>query len=143
MGLFLAPPYQAPAPGSQLLGVGQGQGGQRPSIPHPSGHESLREEGITQGILGSQSRLLDAKRSPLQAVPICCLQELPSSSWPSIFRNGVTSNPGSLGFHLMALLLISEVQLRDPMDSSTPGSSVLHYLPEFAQTHVHRVGDAI
>ena len=24
-----------------------------------------------------------------------------------------------------------------------PGFPVLHYLPEFAQTHVHRVGDAI
>ena len=24
-----------------------------------------------------------------------------------------------------------------PMDSSTPGSLVLHYLPEFAQIHVH------
>ena len=31
----------------------------------------------------------------------------------------------------------------DPMDSSTPGSSVLHYLPERAQIHVHGVGDAI
>ena len=29
------------------------------------------------------------------------------------------------------------------MDCSTPGSSVLHYLPEFAQTHVHWVSDAI
>ena len=29
------------------------------------------------------------------------------------------------------------------MDSSTPGSSVLHQLPEFAQIHVHWVGDAI
>ena len=29
----------------------------------------------------------------------------------------------------------------DPMDCSTPGFPVLHYLPEFAQTHVHRVGD--
>ena len=29
------------------------------------------------------------------------------------------------------------------MDCSAPGSSVLHYLPEFAQTHVHWVGDAI
>ena len=27
--------------------------------------------------------------------------------------------------------------LRKPMDYSTPGFSVLHYLPEFAQTHVH------
>ena len=24
-----------------------------------------------------------------------------------------------------------------PMDCSTPGSSVLHYLPEFAEIHVH------
>ena len=29
------------------------------------------------------------------------------------------------------------------MDRSTPGLPVHHQLPEFAQTHVHRVGDAI
>ena len=29
------------------------------------------------------------------------------------------------------------------MDCSTPGFPVHHQLPEFAQTHVHRVGDAI
>ena len=33
--------------------------------------------------------------------------------------------------------------LWDPMDCSTPGFPVLHYLPEFAQTHVHWVGDVI
>ena len=33
--------------------------------------------------------------------------------------------------------------LCNPMDFSTAGSPVLHHLPEFAQTHVHRVGDAI
>ena len=27
--------------------------------------------------------------------------------------------------------------LCNPMDYSTPGSPVLHHLPEFAQTHVH------
>ena len=27
--------------------------------------------------------------------------------------------------------------LCDPMDCSMPASSVLHYLPEFAQIHVH------
>ena len=31
----------------------------------------------------------------------------------------------------------------DPMDCSTPGFPVLQYLPEFAQTQVHWVGDAI
>ena len=33
--------------------------------------------------------------------------------------------------------------LSDPMDCSTPGSSVYHHLLELAQTHVHRVSDAI
>ena len=33
--------------------------------------------------------------------------------------------------------------LRDPMDCSTPGFPVLHYLLEFAHTHVHLVGNAI
>ena len=33
--------------------------------------------------------------------------------------------------------------LCDPMKSSTPGLPVHHQLPEFAQTHVHRVSDAI
>ena len=32
--------------------------------------------------------------------------------------------------------------LCDPVDCSTPGFPVLHYLPEFAQTHVHWVGNA-
>ena len=31
--------------------------------------------------------------------------------------------------------------LREPMDCSTPGFPVLHYLPEFFQTHVHWVND--
>ena len=39
--------------------------------------------------------------------------------------------------------LPSCVWLRDLMDYSTPGFPVLHYLLEFAQTHVHWVNDAI
>ena len=37
----------------------------------------------------------------------------------------------------------SNLTLWDPMDCSTPSSSVLHYLPYFAQIHVHWVSDAI
>ena len=33
--------------------------------------------------------------------------------------------------------------LSDPMDCSTPGFSVYHKLPELAETHVDRVGEAI
>ena len=39
------------------------------------------------------------------------------------------------------LLLFSHYQsyltLCDPMDCSMPGSSVLHYILEFAQSHIH------
>ena len=37
----------------------------------------------------------------------------------------------------------SRLTLCDPVDCSTPGFPVLHSLLEFAQTHVHLVGDAI
>jgi len=37
----------------------------------------------------------------------------------------------------------SSPTLCDPMNRSTPGLPVHHQLPEFTQTHVHRVGDAI
>ena len=33
--------------------------------------------------------------------------------------------------------------LCDPMDCSMPGFPIHHQLPEFTQTHVHRVSDAI
>ena len=33
--------------------------------------------------------------------------------------------------------------LCDPIDCSTPGLPIYHQLPEFTQTHVHLVGDAI
>ena len=37
----------------------------------------------------------------------------------------------------------SYLTLCDPMNCSTPGLPVHHQLPEFTQTHVHLVGDAI
>ena len=38
---------------------------------------------------------------------------------------------------------LSHVRLCDPKDCSTPSFPVHHQLPEFTQTHEHRVGDAI
>ena len=38
---------------------------------------------------------------------------------------------------------LSQVQLCNPMNHSTPGFPVHHQLPESAQTHVRQVGDAI
>ena len=39
--------------------------------------------------------------------------------------------------------LFSRVQLCNPMNCSMPGLPVHHQLPEFTQTHVHWVGNAI
>ena len=41
------------------------------------------------------------------------------------------------------LLRRSVLSDSDPTDCSAPGLPVHHHLPEFAQTHVHRVSDAI
>ena len=38
---------------------------------------------------------------------------------------------------------LSHVRLCDPMKRSTPGLPVHHQLPEFTQTHIHQVRDAI
>ena len=56
-------------------------------------------------------------------------------------------------FDSSELFLLNDIQfssvaqscltLCDPMNHSTPGLPVHHQLPEFIQTHVHRVGDAI
>ena len=45
--------------------------------------------------------------------------------------------------HLAFLFSSVETDSCDPMDYSTPGLPVHHQLPEFTQTHVHRVSDAI
>ena len=54
--------------------------------------------------------------------------------------------PPPFGFVKIALCCSAAkscLTLSDPMNSSTPGFPVLHCLPEFAQTHVHWVRDAI
>ena len=63
-------------------------------------------------------------------------------------KNGVhfgkpTGNNGEDIFTCCCLVDKSCLTPCDPMDSSTPGFPVLHYLPEFAQIRVHWVTDAI
>ena len=48
--------------------------------------------------------------------------------------------PTSVQFSSVAQLCLT---LCDPMNHSTPGLPVHHQLPEFTQSHVHCVGDAI
>ena len=57
-------------------------------------------------------------------------------------------NPQNVMYPYKRILLLwlfncSVVSDSVPMDCSTPGFPIHHQLPELAQTHVHRVGDAI
>ena len=49
----------------------------------------------------------------------------------------------STAYQFSSVQSLSRVQLCNPMNRSTPGLSVHHQIPEFTQTHVHRVSDAI
>ena len=70
--------------------------------------------------------------------------------WPRVRNSGlVCSNHSEFLFYkflqskILVVQSLSRVWLCSPMDCSTPDFPVLHYLPEFAQTHAHWVGDAI
>ena len=60
-------------------------------------------------------------------------------SWISLFKH-MTLSYFSTNSSVQSL---SRVRLCDPMDCSTPGLPVHHQLPEFTQTHLHWVSDAI
>ena len=49
-----------------------------------------------------------------------------------------------LGFSSVQFSSVAQscLTLCDPMNYSTPGLPVHHHLPEFTQTHIHRVSDA-
>ena len=51
----------------------------------------------------------------------------------------------SLFFSSVQIISVAQLCLTlcDPMNRSTPGLPVHHQLPEFTQTHIHRVGDVI
>ena len=59
---------------------------------------------------------------------------------PTLYLYSPTASPSSVQFSSVTQWCPT---LCDPMNCSTPGLPVHHQLPEFTQTHVHRVGDAI
>ena len=65
--------------------------------------------------------------------------KIPHASWPPKKQN-IKQKQYCNAFNVVAQ---SCPTLCDPMDCSTPGFPVLHYLPELAQTHVHWVNGAI
>ena len=84
-----------------------------------------------------------ASLHPASTLPPSCSVPLPSHSQE---RAGKQTGPPSLSFAI-SVQFCSVAQscstLCDPMDCSMPGLPAHHQLPEFTQTHVHCVGDAI
>ena len=74
------------------------------------------------------------------------LQALLSSLYHTALLVPLANDTWSIAF-MLSIQLSSVAQscptLCGPMNRSTPGLPVHHKLPEFTQTHVHRVGDAI
>ena len=57
-------------------------------------------------------------------------------------RSLIVNRRGPLTFQFSLIAQLCST-LCDPMDCSTPGLPLHHQLPEFTQTHVHWVSDAI
>ena len=78
----------------------------------------------------------------------CHSQEEPKKTW-TIYTIDMTHHcwclPWSLVWDCCCCCSVTQscLTLCDPTDYSTPGFPVLHYLPDFAHTHVHWVSDAI
>ena len=64
---------------------------------------------------------------------------------PTLQADAVSAEPQGKPFRSYQFSSVAQLcpTLCDPMNHSTPGLPVHHQLPEFTQTHVHQVGDAI
>ena len=64
---------------------------------------------------------------------------------PALESRSSTAEPPGKSFSSAQFSSVAQscLTLCDPMNRSTPGLPVHHQLPEFTQTHIHRVSDAI
>ena len=92
--------------------------------------------------------LLRAKS--LQSCPILCLPQVPTRLLHPWDFPGKSAGVGchcllrlTPSVQFISVQSLSRVRLCDPMNRSTRGLPVHHHLPEFTQTHVHQVRDAI
>ena len=90
---------------------------------------------------------LRKKKMPMYIWLICCKKKnlkillyKSYTSYYTVFLKDERSPISSVQFSSVAQSCLT---LCNPMNCSMPGLPVHHQLPEFTQTHVHRVGDAI
>ena len=70
-------------------------------------------------------------------------QRIQSGQFISLFQNNFWEECGLVMNIQFSSVAQSCLTLCDPMNRSMPGLLVHHQLPEFTQTHIHQVGDAI
>ena len=105
--------------------------------------------------IGDNFSLFSATKSPNKGILakycISNIHSISCSSWKLViffFRTSfsffsLVSGMHDLCYPQFSLVIQPCPTLCNPMDCSTPGLPVHQQLPEFAQTRVHRVGDAI
>ena len=112
----------------------------------PGMHSAVRSWSKRKGVCNSWERVMQASHIsgphllawppdlPAQwAILLLILHYLTEKNRPDSILNPFSCNP----------CVLFSVLSHDPMDCSTPSFLILHYLPEFAQVHVHWVCDAI
>jgi len=98
-------------------------------------HQSVHPVQLLAGLHPTSHVPQLEKCSPFVLLGCCLPRKL-----PSFWKKEAFFVSSSL---FVCCCLLAKSFLCNPVDCSTPGFPVLHHLPELAQTHVHRVGDAI
>ena len=92
----------------------------------------------------SQKRILNGLPFPTQGVLSNPGMEPSILESPALEGEFFTAEPpGKPVVHIVVVQSLSPVWLCNLMDCSTPGFPVLHYLPDFAQTYIHWMDNAI
>ena len=111
-------------------------------LQHQSFQWIFRTYFLWYGLVGSPYSPRDSQESS----PTSQFKSINSSALSFLYGPAVTSIHDywkNHSFAAAAKSLQSCLTLCDPMNHSMLGLPVHHHLPEFTQTHVHRVGDAI
>ena len=99
--------------------------------------------GILQARIPEQAAISFSRRSswPTDRTQVSCISSIGRQILCHLSHQG---SPRSLN-NFSSVQSVTQLCLTicDPMNRSTPGLPVHHQLPEFTQTHAHRVGDAI
>ena len=104
--------------------------------PPDSSVSGIFQATVLEYVAISSSRGSSPPRDQTQVSCVSCIAS-------RLFTSESLEKPICVYTYQFSLVAQSFPTLCDPMNCSTSGLPVHHQLPEFTQTHVHRVGDAI